>query len=180
MVAVFCIDSAFCIDASKFLSGTLLSLSAMVALELPHVTILTKCDLMDEREVERILEYGSAQAIWDREQDRQTLLRRTDWNNDLDVVLEPEVAYNTTTVSSEEKERIQLLEERRLKRERLTQSISQVLDDWQMVSFVPLNIRDEESLDHVFSLVNHAVQYGEDLEVKEPPHDFDDDDDGPI
>ncbi|GAX26395.1 uncharacterized protein FisN_2Hh185 [Fistulifera solaris] len=177
MVAVFCIDSAFCIDASKFLSGTLLSLSAMVALELPHVTILTKCDLMDEREVERILEYGSAQAIWDREQDRQTLLRRTNWNNyDLDVV-EPEP--NPTTISPEEKERIQLLEDRRLRRERLTQSISQVLDDWQMVSFVPLNIRDEESLDHVFSLVNHAVQYGEDLEVKEPPHDFDDDD-GPM
>jgi GPN-loop GTPase len=55
MVSVFCIDAAFCIDASKFLSGSLLSLSAMVALELPHVSVLTKCDLMPESEVDRIM-----------------------------------------------------------------------------------------------------------------------------
>lgn len=175
MVAVFCIDSAFCIDASKFLSGTLLSLSAMVALELPHVSILTKCDLMDEQEVERILEYGSAQAIWDREQDRQTLVRRPQHWNDLDVVQDTEPQL--PELSAEEQERIQMLEQRRLKRERLTNSISQVLDDWQMVSFVPLNISDEESLEHVLSLVNHAVQYGEDLEVKEPNQEYDDDPD---
>lgn len=174
MVAVFCIDAAFCIDASKFLSGTLLSLSAMVALELPHVSILTKCDLMDEQEIERILEYGSAQTIWDREQDRQSLIQRPhDWYN-LDIMSsEPEIPIAVTT---EERQRIQALEERRLKRERLTNSISQVLDDWQMVSFVPLNITDEESLEHVLSLVNHAVQYGEDLEVRgDDNNNFDDD-----
>jgi GTPase SAR1 family protein len=42
MVSVFCVDAAFLVDASKFLSGSLLSLSAMIALELPHVNVLTK------------------------------------------------------------------------------------------------------------------------------------------
>jgi len=36
-----------------------------------------------------------------------------------------------------------------------------------MVSFLPLNIRDEDSIDLVLSTIDHAIQYGEDLEVKE-------------
>jgi Conserved hypothetical ATP binding protein len=30
------------IDTTKFISGALISLSAMIALELPHITLLTK------------------------------------------------------------------------------------------------------------------------------------------
>ena len=41
-----------------------------------------------------------------------------------------------------------------------------------MVSFVPLNIKDEDSLEHVLATVDHAIQYGEDVEVKET--DFED------
>ena len=35
-----------------------------------------------------------------------------------------------------------------------------------MVSFVPLNINEEDSVDHVLSTIDHAIQYGEDLEVR--------------
>ena len=35
-----------------------------------------------------------------------------------------------------------------------------------MVSFLPLNITDEESLDHCLITIDHTIQYGEDLEVK--------------
>ena len=35
-----------------------------------------------------------------------------------------------------------------------------------MVSFLPLNIQDEESIDHVLSCVDATIQYGEDLEVR--------------
>ena len=43
-------------DPAKFISGSLLSLSAMIQLELPHLNILTKCDLVDEDELERVLQ----------------------------------------------------------------------------------------------------------------------------
>jgi GPN-loop GTPase len=160
MVSVFCVDAGFLIDASKFISGSLLSLSAMVALELPHISVLTKCDLMGDEQVDRILNYGSATQLWSLEQDRQSLLsRRYDG------------AYENSTGEGEdatpqEQERLKRLEQRRLNRDRLTDSISQLLDDWQMVSFVPLNIMSEDSVEHVLSLVNHAIQYGEDLEVR--------------
>jgi len=36
-----------------------------------------------------------------------------------------------------------------------------------MVSFVPLNIRDEDSIDNVLAVVDSSIQYGEDLEVRD-------------
>ena len=39
---VFLIDSQFMVDGSKFLSGSMAALSAMINLELPHVNILSK------------------------------------------------------------------------------------------------------------------------------------------
>jgi GTPase len=36
------------VDGSKFLSGTMAALSVMVNLELPHINILTKMDLLSK------------------------------------------------------------------------------------------------------------------------------------
>ena len=152
MVSVFCLDATFLIDATRFLSGCLLSLSAMVALELPHVSVLTKCDLMEPDQVDRILNYESASQIWNLQQDQRSILQDT--------------AQQSPT-QRQEQERLQQLDRRRLQRERLTDSISQLLDDWQMVSFVPLNVQSEDSVDHVLSVINHTIQYEEDLEVQD-------------
>jgi len=46
VAGVYCIDINFIEDAPKFLSGALAALTAMVNLELPHINVLTKCDLM--------------------------------------------------------------------------------------------------------------------------------------
>ncbi|XP_063946393.1 GPN-loop GTPase 3 isoform X1 [Daucus carota subsp. sativus] len=46
-VYVVCLlDSQFMTDVAKFMSGCMASLSAMVQLELPHVNILSKMDLV--------------------------------------------------------------------------------------------------------------------------------------
>jgi hypothetical protein len=37
-----------------------------------------------------------------------------------------------------------------------------------MVSFVPLNIHDEDSVSLVLAQIDNAIQYGEDVEPKEP------------
>jgi len=55
MVAgVYLIDSQFTQDASKFISGALSAQSCMLQLELPHVNVLTKLDLMDEERQEEL------------------------------------------------------------------------------------------------------------------------------
>lgn len=60
VAGVYCIDINFIEDAPKFLSGALSALTAMVNLELPHVNVLTKCDLLpEEADIERFIEADS-------------------------------------------------------------------------------------------------------------------------
>lgn len=56
---VFLVDVQFMTDGAKFLSGTMSALSVMVNLELPHVNLLSKMDLLGKaarRQLERFLE----------------------------------------------------------------------------------------------------------------------------
>ena len=46
LVAVHLSDAHYITDASKFISVTLLALRAMAQLELPHVNVLSKIDLL--------------------------------------------------------------------------------------------------------------------------------------
>lgn len=49
-----CILNQFVTDVTKFISGCMASLSAMVQLELPHVNILSKMDLVkNKRDIEK-------------------------------------------------------------------------------------------------------------------------------
>ena len=44
------VDSIICNQANTYVSGVLLSLTAMLQLELPHVNILSKIDLLEKQE----------------------------------------------------------------------------------------------------------------------------------
>jgi hypothetical protein len=53
---VFLIDSQFLVQSSKLVSGILAALSAMVNLEIPHVNVMSKLDLIskkDKKEIDR-------------------------------------------------------------------------------------------------------------------------------
>eukprot|EP00842_Homolaphlyctis_polyrhiza_P000781 jgi/Hompol1/1703/HPOL_005692-RA len=45
--AVHLVDSHYCVDASKYIAMLILSLKTMIQLELPHVNILSKIDLVE-------------------------------------------------------------------------------------------------------------------------------------
>lgn len=158
IASVFVVDATFVCDAPKFISGSLLSLSAMIALELPHVNILSKCDLINEERVANILDTESASMLFSKEEYKASV---------------EEAAVMKSLEKEEDKEKVAIIRaerqrmiERRKKHNRLTEAICSLLDDYSMVSFIPLNIKDEESIDHVLSHVDHTIQYGEDLEVR--------------
>lgn len=129
IAGVFLLDATFVCDAPKFMSGVLLSLSTMISLELPHINVLSKCDLVDPKRVEEILDVHSAQELWSIEE------------------------ANMSRGNSSE-----LSEVSRRKRNRLTRSICTLIDDYSMVSFLPLDISDEESVNVVISHIDHAIQ----------------------
>lgn len=163
MVSVFIVDATFVTDVSKFISGSLLALSAMIAMQLPHVNVLSKCDLVEDASMERVLEMESALQLWDVLGDHGSNVNATVaalGQRDLSVPFEQsEVAERAT--------------QRKLKWNRLTEAICSLLDDFSMVGFIPLNINDEDNISHVMATVDHAIQYGENLEVRGA--DYDDD-----
>lgn len=72
---VYCLESQFIEDKSKFFAGVLSAMSAMVNLEIPHVNVMTKMDLVEG-------DYGNAKKDEDDEDDgskgRRRRRRRTD------------------------------------------------------------------------------------------------------
>mmetsp|Transcript_137789 Transcript_137789/g.343933 ORF Transcript_137789/g.343933 Transcript_137789/m.343933 type:complete len:271 (-) Transcript_137789:40-852(-) len=66
VAGVYCLDINFIEDSPKFLAGGLAALTAMVNLELPHINVLTKCDLLkEETEIEKFLEADTEAVIQD-------------------------------------------------------------------------------------------------------------------
>ncbi|XP_040842950.1 GPN-loop GTPase 3 isoform X1 [Ochotona curzoniae] len=51
---------------------------------------------------------------------------------------------------------------------KLTNAICGLIDDYSMVRFLPYDQSDEESMNIVLQHIDFAIQYGEDLEFKEP------------
>ncbi|KAL4324647.1 hypothetical protein GQ457_11G004060 [Hibiscus cannabinus] len=132
--AVYLLDSQFVTDVTKYISGCMASLSAMVQLELPHINILSKMDLVtNKREVEKYLD--------------------------------PEPHH----LLSELNERMAP------KFKKLNKSLIELVDEYSMVSFIPLDLRKESSIQYILAQIDNCIQYGEDADVK--IRDFDENDD---
>ncbi|KAI3760312.1 hypothetical protein L1987_50706 [Smallanthus sonchifolius] len=132
--AVYLLDSQFITDVTKFISGCMASLSAMVQLELPHVNILSKMDLVTrKRDIEDYLN-----------PEPQTLLA------ELNQRMGPQF-------------------------QKLNKALIELVDQYSMVSFVPLDLRKESSIQYVLSQIDNCIQFGEDADVK--IKDFDEDED---
>lgn len=138
---VYCMDSQFVDEPSKFISGVVMCLSAMVNFEVPLINVLTKVDLLkdDESKMSALEEYLDADV------------------SEIADTLNADMFSNTYR--------------------RLNAAIAGLIADFGMVSFVPLDISDEESIEYVLSMIDNALQYGEDLEIKEYPDHQDGDND---
>jgi len=125
--AVYLIDSLMITDSARYIAGTLMCLSAMVTLEVPHMNILSKCDLIqDKKQLSEFLD-----------PDTETLIAK----------LSKSMSGNYR---------------------KLNEAIGSLIEDYSMVSFLPLDSNDEDSISLVLQHIDHAIQYGEDVEARDP------------
>ena len=123
--AAYLLDSQFIADIAKFVSGVLCCLSAMTALELPHVNVLSKCDLLPSRRaLEDFLEADS-HAL-------SNMLR------------------HGTSPSFY----------------RLNHAVCDLMDEWSMVQFLPLDPSDTDTVELILQQIDNAVQYHDDVEPR--------------
>ncbi|VVC44595.1 GPN-loop GTPase,P-loop containing nucleoside triphosphate hydrolase [Cinara cedri] len=138
--SVMLIDSQFMVDGPKFISGTMAALSVMINLELPHINVLSKMDLLSKTARKHLDSY--------LEPDTRALLS--------------DVKNNTTWGK---------------KYRHLSNRIGQMIEDYSLVQFVPLNIKDENSISDLQLTINTMIQYGEDQDVRMTDFDQLDEDD---
>lgn len=130
LCAVYLLDAQFMTDGSKFLSGTMSALSVMANLEIPHINILSKMDLLSRsvrKQMDRFLE-----------PDPHALLGDIELNN---------ANFNG-------------------KYKKLTEAIGRLIEDYSLVRFTPLNLKDNENLGDVLVVIDNVLQYGEDQDIK--------------
>ncbi|XP_063984017.1 GPN-loop GTPase 3 [Diachasmimorpha longicaudata] len=128
LCGVFLVDSQFMVDASKFLSGTMAALSVMINLELPHINVLSKVDLLSKSAKKQLDKY--------LEPDPYSLLADLDdepWNE---------------------------------KYRSLTEALGRLIEDYSLVRFYPLNIKNEESIADIKITIDNMIQYGEEEDVR--------------
>ncbi|OIV98761.1 hypothetical protein TanjilG_25027 [Lupinus angustifolius] len=134
--AVYLLDSQFMTDVTKFISGCMACLSAMVQLELPHVNILSKMDLVTNKK-------------------------------DVEEFLDPEPTFLLSELNQRMPPQFA----------KLNKSLIELVNNYSMVSFIPLDLRKERSIQYVLAQIDNCIQYGEDADVKVKDFDQDDDDD---
>uniref|UniRef100_A0A6G1RH18 GPN-loop GTPase 2 n=1 Tax=Hypotaenidia okinawae TaxID=2861861 RepID=A0A6G1RH18_9GRUI len=124
LAAVHLVDSHYCTDPGKFISVLCTSLSTMLHVELPHVNVLSKMDLIEQ--------YGKLAF-------------------NLDYYTEVlDLSYLVDHLASDPFFR---------NYRRLNEKLVEVIEDYSLVSFVPLNIQDKQSMRQVLQAVDKANGY---------------------
>lgn len=192
LVGLYLIDSQFLAEPSKFISGVLSCLTAMVKLELPHINVLSKMDLLKQAlplaRAPKPGHLGLSQGFFDAE--LEDFKDYSGGEDDSDIK-EKEVDDDGCGFN-EFGEREEILEhyttvdvpyllgeldkETGPKFRRLNEAIGQILEDYNMVALAPLDITKDDSLDALLVECDNATQYGEDEEPEEPDDDGDQDD----
>ncbi|MGH0191464.1 UNVERIFIED_CONTAM: hypothetical protein FKN15_064612 [Acipenser sinensis] len=124
LTAVHLVDSHYCADPAKFISVLCTSLSTMLHVELPHVNVLSKMDLMEQ--------FGKLAF-------------------NLDYYTEVlDLSYLLEHLASDPFFK---------KFKRLNEKLVELIEDYSLVSFIPLNVQDKESMVQVMKVVDKANGY---------------------
>lgn len=143
--AIYLMESLFMNDIGKFFAGCLTATSCMLQLGIPHLNVISKMDLI----------VNSENVDYDDSDDLETHPLRRYLNPD-PTLLEERLTDRTPPSFR-----------------RLNSAIVGLIDELDMVSFIPLNIKQEDSLDRLLMHIENATQYSEALEPKESKDDAD-------
>lgn len=151
LCAVQLVDSHYCTDATKFISAALLSTTSMLRLELPTVNILSKIDLINQ--------YGAIPYNLDFFTDCQDLNRLVSYvDGGADHFQESEEVYadDDEYQSARTRTKSSAFYKRHI---RLHSQLCEVIEDFSLLNFLPLNISDAESVGRVVARIDKCNGY---------------------
>lgn len=156
LTAVQLVDAHYCTDASKFLSASLLGTTTMLRLELPTVNVLSKIDLLASYgELPMQLEYFTDCHDLDKilpflDNPMPSSMDDGQGNEDFDVTDDAEYQC-----ARQRRRQSKLYR----KFEKLHSALAEVVEDYGLLSFIPLNISNAESVGRVLAQIDKCNGY---------------------
>ncbi|MCJ1252484.1 ATP binding protein [Lignoscripta atroalba] len=151
LCATYLLESTFVVDRAKYFAGTLSAMSAMIMLEVPHVNVLSKMDLIkssvSRKELKRFIDPDTS------------LLDDDPTDSDAAIASAQQTGSDPSGTES-------MMAGGSFKR--LNRAVAQLIDDFSMVSFLQLDAHDEDSVGAILSYIDDAIQFHEAQEPREP------------
>jgi GTPase SAR1 family protein len=152
LCAAYLLEATFVVDRAKYFAGTLSAMSAMIMLEMPHINILSKMDLvrgqLGKRQLKRFLD-PDVTLLDDAEAVAVGHLDASDVAAD-DAVNDPARVMRGETF------------------QRLNRAVAGLIESFSMVSYLRLDAGNEDSVAAILSYIDDAIQFHEAQEPREP------------
>eukprot|EP00920_Eleutheroschizon_duboscqi_P009193 GHVT01021027.1.p1 GENE.GHVT01021027.1~~GHVT01021027.1.p1 ORF type:complete len:266 (+),score=52.41 GHVT01021027.1:1565-2362(+) len=203
LVAVCCLDVSFIADPVKFLAGSIMTLSAMIQLEMPHINLLTKCDLVARNpppQTSSTSSFSSARGSAVSSSFFSSSISGGGGGSSGDGSFESgeeeseaaanfgvhDVDVGVSTADDGDgwygivdralgREPLEVLGELSdslpAKFKGLNAAIANLLSDYNLVSFIPVNPTDQECLINVLTTIDMTLQYADEMEPRIPADD---------
>lgn len=158
LVAIQLIDAHYCTEPSNFLSAALLGTTTMIRLELPTVSVLSKVDLLANygplpfslefftecQHLDRLLPFLQGGNMNEQQEENWQDLELDDYTEDLDY----QKARRRTRSSPFFR-----------KHEKLHRALAETVEDFGLLSFLPLDISSAESVGRVVARIDKCNGY---------------------
>lgn len=152
LCAAYLLEATFVVDRAKFFAGTLSAMSAMILLEVPHINILSKLDLvkgqMRKKDLKRFITPDTSLL----EDDPAEVARRK-----AGLVFEDE--------SEDPQDKDALMRGSSFRK--LNTAVAKLIENFSMVSYLKLDSTDEDSVGSILSYVDECIQFHEAQEPRE-------------
>ncbi|KUI52448.1 GPN-loop GTPase 3 [Cytospora mali] len=161
LCAAYLLEATFVVDRAKFFSGTLSAMSAMILLEVPHLNILSKMDLVKgqvrKRDLKRFLMPDSTLLDDDPAEiiQRQALGEHVEGGGQADE--------NDEDVDPSTRDAVM----RGKSFKRLNRAVANLIESYSMVNYLKLDSSDEDSVGAILSYIDDCIQFHEAQEPKE-------------
>lgn len=163
LCAAYLLEATFVVDRAKFFAGTLSAMSAMIMLEIPHINILSKMDLVKDqvrkKDLKRFITPDAGLLDDDpAEAARLKAEGRTQAQED----------HDDTVASGPHKDPLDAdAVMRGTSFRRLNRAVAGLIETFSMVSYLKLDVQDEDSVGAILSYIDDCIQYHEAQEPRE-------------
>lgn len=151
MAAVYLLEATFVVDRAKFFAGTLSAMSAMLMLEVPHINILSKMDLVKGQVKKKDLKKFLTPDIALLDDDPvERARRRIEGEDDESKGVEDKGQVMKGTSFR-----------------RLNRAVAGLIESFSMINFLKLDVTNEDSVGAILSYIDDCIQFHEAQEPKD-------------